>query len=57
MWAEYFRAPAVEIALINNWEEKLEKLAKGTMNENVTSIAGVPSWMLVLLKKFLSIKT
>jgi hypothetical protein len=56
MWAEYFRAPAVEIALINNWEEKLEKLAKGTMNENVTSIAGVPSWMLVLLKKILEYK-
>lgn len=53
MWAEYFRAPAVEIALISDWEEKLEKMARATMEQNVTSIAGVPSWMMVLLKRIL----
>jgi hypothetical protein len=51
MWAEFFRAPNLNIALMNNWEEKLEALATATMKENVTSIAGVPSWMLVLIKK------
>jgi hypothetical protein len=56
MWAEYFRAPAVEIALMSNWEEKLEKMAKSTMEENVTSIAGVPSWMMVLLRRILEYK-
>ncbi len=56
MWAEYFRAPAVDIALMDNWEEKLERIAQSMANENVTSLAGVPSWMLVLLKRILEIK-
>jgi phenylacetate-coenzyme A ligase PaaK-like adenylate-forming protein len=56
MWAEFFRAPDVSIALMDEWEEKLEKLAESMMNENVTSIAGVPSWMLVLLKRILEKK-
>jgi hypothetical protein len=53
LWAEYFRLPEINIALMSDWEEKLDRLAKSTMNENVTSIAGVPSWMLVLLKRIL----
>lgn len=56
MWAEYFRAPDLEIALLDKWEVKLEKMALATMNENVTSLAGVPSWMLVLLRQVLQHK-
>lgn len=56
MWAEYFRAPELEIALLDKWEVKLEKMALATMNENVTSLAGVPSWMLVLLRQILAHK-
>lgn len=56
MWAEFFRAPDVSIALMDEWESKLEKIATTMMNENVTSIAGVPSWMLVLLKRILEKK-
>ena len=56
MWAEYFRAPAVDIALMDNWENKLEQMAKTMANENVTSLAGVPSWMLVLIKRILELK-
>ena len=55
IWAEYFRSPEINIALISNWEEKLDKIATSTLNENVTSIAGVPSWMLVLLNRILQI--
>lgn len=56
MWAEYFRAPDVNIALMDNWENKLEQMAKTMANENVTSLAGVPSWMLVLIKRILELK-
>jgi len=55
MWAEFLRAPNISIALMNEWEEKLEKLAQTTMNENITSIAGAPSWMLVLLNRILEL--
>jgi hypothetical protein len=56
MWAEFFRAPDVSIALMDEWESKLNMIATSMMNENVTSIAGVPSWMLVLLKRILDLK-
>lgn len=56
MWAEYFRAPDVNIALMENWEDKLEQMANSMANENVTSLAGVPSWMLVLIKRILELK-
>ncbi len=56
MWAEFFRAPDVNIALMDEWETKLEQMALSMMNENVTSLAGVPSWMLVLLKRILEKK-
>jgi hypothetical protein len=52
-WAQIIRTPAVEIALIPDFEEKLEKITRHTATENVTSIAGVPSWNLVLLKAIL----
>jgi hypothetical protein len=56
MWADFFRAPDVSIALMDEWESKLEQMALSMMDENVTSLAGVPSWMLVLLKRILEKK-
>jgi hypothetical protein len=49
-WAQFIRTPAAEIALIPDFEHKLERIIEHTIHENVTSIAGVPSWNLVLLK-------
>jgi hypothetical protein len=40
MWADYFRAPDINIALMDEWESKLEKIALSMMNENVVSLAG-----------------
>lgn len=53
IWAEFFRAPDLSIALLEKWDEKLEKIAKATMNENMVSLAGVPSWMLLIMKRVL----
>ncbi len=52
-WANFIRVPSQEIALLEKWEEKLEKITHTTMDENVTSLAGVPSWNLVLIKHIL----
>jgi hypothetical protein len=54
-YAEFLRTPKASIALMDNWEEKLEQMAQATIPENVTSISGVPSWTLVLLKRILEI--
>jgi GH3 auxin-responsive promoter len=54
-WIQLFRTPDRSIALMDEWEEKIEMMARATMNENVTNINGVPSWTLVLLKKVLEL--
>lgn len=56
MWVELKRTPNRDIALMDNWEEKIEKMALATMDEDVVILAGVPSWTLVLLKRILEIK-
>lgn len=54
-WAEIRRTPAKEIALMSEWEEKIEKLAQSTINEDIYILAGVPSWTLVLCNRILEI--
>lgn len=56
IWVELRRTPNKEIALLDNWEEKIEKMAKATMNEDVSILCGVPSWSLVLLKRIMELK-
>jgi hypothetical protein len=55
-WVELKRTPSMDIALMDNWEEKIEQMALQTMNEDVRMVAGVPSWTLVLFKRILEIK-
>jgi len=55
MWAEYYRTPNMSIALMDNYEEKIDKMAEATIRENVTNIAGVPTWTIVLAKKILAL--
>lgn len=52
-WGHWLRTPDLEIALMDKWEDKLEKMALQTVNENVTSISGVPTWTLILFKRLL----
>ena len=54
-WGHWLRTPDLSIALMDEWESKIEKLAENTIKENVTSISGVPTWTLVLFKRILEI--
>ncbi|MGV3528220.1 MAG: GH3 auxin-responsive promoter family protein [Flavisolibacter sp.] len=54
-WSNWIRTPDLSIALMDEWESKIEKLAASTINENVTSMAGVPTWLIVLLRRILEI--
>ena len=53
LWAEMLSAPNNEISLMDKWDEKIKAIINNTLNENITSLAGVPSWMLILLNKIL----
>ncbi len=54
MWAEFSSTPSNKVSLMSEWESKLTAIINETKNENVTSFAGVPSWMLVLLNRILT---
>ena len=52
-WAEFSSTPSNEVSLMSDWEIKMQAIVNETILENVTSLAGVPSWMLVLLNQVL----
>ena len=52
-WAEFSSTPSSKVSLMSDWEHKMQAIVDETINENVTSLAGVPSWMLVLLNNVL----
>ncbi|MEG1022515.1 MAG: GH3 auxin-responsive promoter family protein, partial [Myroides sp.] len=53
LWAELGSTPSNKISLMNEWTEKMKAIVKETKNENVTSLLGVPSWLMVLLNNVL----
>jgi len=55
VWVEYLRTPGISIALMDEWESKIEKMAAATAQHDVTNISGVPSWTLLLFRKVLEI--
>jgi GH3 auxin-responsive promoter. len=55
VWSQWIKTPELSIALMDEWETKIEQLAQSTIVENVTSVSGVPTWTLVLFKRILAI--
>lgn len=53
--ANLTRVPSKKIALLSDFEEKVEKIAHATIHQNVTNLSGVPSWMLAVLKRVLEL--
>ncbi|MCH5243461.1 MAG: GH3 auxin-responsive promoter family protein [Lentimicrobiaceae bacterium] len=54
-WAEIFRTPKRKIALMEEWESKLQQMAQATLHQNIRSLLGVPSWSMLLLEKVLEL--
>lgn len=50
-WAQLKSTPNSSVSLMEEWESKIEKMAKITISHDVTSISGVPSWTLVLIQR------
>ena len=53
--ANFLRVPSKEIALLSDFEEKMERIARSTISKNITNISGVPSWMMAVIKRVLEI--
>lgn len=55
-WAEFIRTPSLGTAMMTNWEEKIEKLARETATVNVTNLAGVPTWTILLMQRIVALQ-
>ena len=54
-WAEQMRTPPLELALLDEWEEKIERIAAHVLRQDVRTLAGVPTWMVVLLRRVVAL--
>lgn len=52
-WAEYFRSPPPEVALMDKWEDKIRFMEENCCHENVVAMLGVPTWGVVLLERMM----
>ena len=49
-WVNMNRIPDIKTAIMKDWNNKLEKITNQSINQNITNLSGVPSWMLLLLQ-------
>lgn len=50
-WARGFSFPGPELALLADWEAKLERLARESLDQPIRVLTGTPSWLLILLER------
>ncbi|HSI69248.1 MAG TPA: GH3 auxin-responsive promoter family protein [Gillisia sp.] len=55
-WAQYKRTPGLDVTMMESWEEKIKMMASITPRENVTSMAGSPMWLILLLQQIFNEK-
>ena len=54
-WARRYSYPPPELALIADWEEKIETLARACQQQDVRAISGTPSWLLIFFERLLAL--
>ena len=53
-WLQFYREPARNIVLMQDWKKKMEAIVKTVANANITTLSGVPTWMLMILQRLLT---
>jgi hypothetical protein len=54
-YGKYFHTPTIDIALMSEWEAKIERIAHQVIKENLTNVGGVPTWTIVLFRRILEL--
>jgi hypothetical protein len=55
-WVRPYAFPPRELALLADWKEKIDKVARLSLKENITAISGTPNWLLVLFDKLAELR-
>ncbi|ERM81486.1 GH3 auxin-responsive promoter [Rhodonellum psychrophilum GCM71 = DSM 17998] len=53
-WFDGFYRPGKEISSINDWDERVEALAKEAKNWDIGGISGIPAWIELMMKKVIA---
>ena len=56
VWARRFRFPPPELALIEDWEQKIAVLSKAVLDQDIRVIAGTPSWLLIFFEHLFAVR-
>lgn len=54
-WQRPWLFPPLELALIPDWEEKVDRIARGCLREDIRAISGTPNWLLLFFDKLLQV--
>lgn len=55
MWARLRYFPPRDLEAIDDWEVKIDRFARRSLDETITSVAGTPSWLLIYFDHLLEI--
>lgn len=50
-WAQEYREPSLETALMSDWEEKIPAMIADTVEKNITHLSGVPTWFVSIFEQ------
>jgi len=50
-WFRGFYKPGVEIAKIDEWDDRVQSIAENAKNWDIGAMSGIPSWMELMMKK------
>jgi len=53
-WADLIRTPPAKVALLADFDKKIEQIAKISVKKHVVAFTGVPSWNMALMKYILN---
>lgn len=56
-WARLYSFPPREIALLTDWEDKIERLARACLDEDIRGVSGTPSWLLIFFHRLLALRS
>jgi hypothetical protein len=55
-WARRYSFPPRDLALLSDWEAKVEKLAHACRHEDIRAISGTPSWLLIFFERLFAMR-
>ncbi|NHE57337.1 GH3 family domain-containing protein [Cyclobacterium plantarum] len=53
-WFNNFYKPGPEISAIEDWDERIEKIAEQARDWDIGSISGIPSWIELMMKRVIA---